>query len=111
MTRLVVLLIFMTVECRVLAGIPIGVRRPTFAFVALRGGPLFHAAGTDAAGVEGMPFVAAGAAPNLVAGRLPLAEGATDARAGYAGTDAASLVCDDLAHAPLIQESARKFRI
>lgn len=62
--------------------------RPAFTLVALGGVPLFDATGADAAGVESMPFVAAEAAPQLVARGFPIAEGATDAGAGEAGPDA-----------------------
>ena len=75
--------------------------------MALGGVPLFDAAGADAAGVEGMPFVAAEAAPQLVARRFPIAEGAANARAGEAGPDASFFVRDDLAHGDLDSGNGR----
>ena len=71
---------------------------PAFALVALSGHPLFDAARADAAGVEGMPFVAAGAAPDFVSRRFPLAEGTADSRSGNAGADAGAFDCNYLAH-------------
>ena len=78
--------------------IPAGMGGPAFALVALGGHPLFDAARADAAGVEGMPFVAAGAAPDFVAGRFPLAKGTADTRSGNARTDAGAFVCKYLVH-------------
>jgi sugar phosphate isomerase/epimerase len=76
--------------------------------VALGGVPLFDAAGADAAGIEGMPLVAAETAPQFVARGFPIAERAADARTGEAGTDAGFFVCDDLAHDDLDSENRRK---
>jgi hypothetical protein len=81
--------------------------RPAFALVALGGVPLLDAAGADAAGVEGVPFVAAEAAPQLVARGLPIAKGAADAWAGEAGPGACLFVRDNLAHGDLDTEYGR----
>lgn len=72
---------------------------------------MFDAAGADSTGIKRVPFVAAGAAPHLVAGRFPLTEGAPDTRAGEAGTSADFLVGDDVAHSFLIQDTRAKFPI
>jgi hypothetical protein len=60
--------------------VPVGVRRIAMAGMALRYRPLVQASRADSAGVEGMPFVAAGATPNVGRLRHPIALWATNAR-------------------------------
>jgi len=78
--------------------------------MTLRGHPLFDAAGADAAGIEGVPFMTAGAAPDFVSGRLPLAEGTADAGTGDAGAGTCAFFCDYLCHIRLIPLGSDEFQ-
>ncbi len=53
-------------------------RAPCVTTMALRGWPLFYAAGADPASVEGVPFVAALTSPQVACRRTPIAFWATD---------------------------------
>jgi hypothetical protein len=61
-------------------------RRPAGAREALGRSPLVEAGGAHASGVEGVPFMAAGARPAVFLAGRPTAERATDARARGSAT-------------------------
>lgn len=62
--------------------VPVGVWRPAMTLRALRRGPLMQAGRTDAAGLEGIPNVAASAGPEILFAGRPAAERTTYARTG-----------------------------
>ena len=66
--------------------VPIGVGRPLAALQACGFFPLPHACRADAARVEGIPEMPAGAGPPIVLVRSPAAFGAADARSGRAAS-------------------------
>ena len=60
--------------------IPIRMRRPLVATVALGGGPLLKAAGADTAGVERVPQMPAATGPDIMSAWRPVAFRTADAR-------------------------------